>query len=158
MKQLVEALVNYFLQIIKHVNIVAQFLFNTIRWAYSVYPFIRIRTITMFASMFLLLCLSPRVLLIPSFYRPSRFKKIGSVYFRRYHWFYLIFMAFGLQSVLTQFPVEFLRFVERSLFVISGLKLCCKYFYFKWSCRTDHYSQDGFLLQWLNPKAWLACV
>ena len=34
----------------------------------------------------------------------------------------LIFMAFGLQSVLTQFPVvlKFLQFVERSLFAISA--------------------------------------
>lgn len=84
----------------------------------------------------------------------------------------LIFMAFGLQSLLTQFPV-----VLKILAVCGTLFVC--YIGIKIILSAANISissvpveqmiipnfKDGFLLQWLNPKlqwlnpkAWLACV
>ncbi|MBO9528609.1 LysE family translocator [Acinetobacter oleivorans] len=77
----------------------------------------------------------------------------------------LIFMAFGLQSLLTQFPV-----VLKILAICGTLFVC--YIGIKIILSAANISisnapvdqiiipnfKDGFLLQWLNPKAWLACV
>ena len=74
-------------------------------------------------------------------------------------------MAFGLQSLLTQFPV-----VLKILAVCGTLFVC--YIGIKIILSAANISissvpveqmiipnfKDGFLLQWLNPKAWLACV
>lgn len=77
----------------------------------------------------------------------------------------LIFMAFGLQSVLTQFPVVLknscsmwnaLCLLYRHKIILSAANISIS------SAPVEHMLipnfKDGFLLQWLNPKAWLACV
>lgn len=58
----------------------------------------------------------------------------------------LIFMAFGLQSVLNQFPVVLkILAVCGTLFVcyigIKNYSFCCQYFNFKCTCRAHAYSQ-----------------
>ncbi|EJD6087986.1 LysE family translocator [Acinetobacter baumannii] len=73
----------------------------------------------------------------------------------------LIFMAFGLQSVLTQFPVVLkILAVCGTLFVCYiGIKIILSAANISISSApVGHMLKDGFLLQWLNPKAWLACV
>ncbi len=74
-------------------------------------------------------------------------------------------MAFGLQSVLTQFPVVLkILAICGTLFVCYiGIKIILSAANI--SISSDPVEQiiipnfkDGFLLQWLNPKAWLACV
>ncbi|WP_143233645.1 LysE family translocator, partial [Acinetobacter baumannii] len=77
----------------------------------------------------------------------------------------LIFMAFGLQSVLTQFPVVLkILAVCGTLFVCYiGIKIILSAANISISSAPVGHMlipnfKDGFLLQWLNPKAWLACV
>ncbi|MDB9689929.1 LysE family translocator, partial [Acinetobacter baumannii] len=77
----------------------------------------------------------------------------------------LIFMAFGLQSVLTQFPVVLkILAVCGTLFVCYiGIKIILSAANISISSAPVEHMlipnfKDGFLLQWLNPKAWLACV
>lgn len=58
----------------------------------------------------------------------------------------LIFMAFGLQSVLTQFPfVLKILAVCGTLFCLlyrhKNYSFCCQYFNFKCTCRAHAYSQ-----------------
>ncbi len=77
----------------------------------------------------------------------------------------LIFMAFGLQSVLTQFPVVLkILAVCGTLFVCYiGIKIILSAANISISSAPVEHMlipnfKDGFLLQWLNLKAWLACV
>lgn len=77
----------------------------------------------------------------------------------------LIFIGFGLHSVLTDYPM-----VLKGLAVLGSLFVCYIGFKIMLSAtaasmshppldqvRIPHFN-DGFLLQWLNPKAWLSCV
>ena len=125
----------------------------------------------MFASMFLFFCnvdytrSGQYSYFIDQF--KSWFKKITSLHFRCHHWLYLTFDFYGLwpskciksiSSCLknTCSLWNALCLLYRHKIILSAANISIS------SAPVEHMLipnfKDGFLLQWLNPKAWLACV
>lgn len=74
----------------------------------------------------------------------------------------LVFIAFGFSKIIEQFPIflTYLAFFGSSFIIYMGYKIITS----KVSLEIDNRLKkvpkfyEGFLLQWLNPKAWVACV
>ncbi|TQV84978.1 LysE family translocator [Aliikangiella coralliicola] len=72
----------------------------------------------------------------------------------------LLFIGFGLYQVVTNYPA-FLKYlaVAGSAFIIYiGYKIASSLPDLKVSEQNVPKFYEGFLLQWMNPKAWIACV
>lgn len=72
----------------------------------------------------------------------------------------LLFIGFGFFQVTQNYPAFFtVLAVAGALFIINmGYKLAISKPEFKLSYNKIPKFYEGFLLQWLNPKAWIACV
>lgn len=73
----------------------------------------------------------------------------------------LIFVGFGFSKIINAYPIIFklLEFVGSTFIIYVGYKILSS----KPEIEVNHNSSipnfiDGFLLQWLNPKAWIACA
>ena len=72
----------------------------------------------------------------------------------------LLFIGFGLYQVVNNYPA-FLKYlaVAGSAFIIYiGYKIASSLPDLKVSEQNVPKFYEGFLLQWMNPKAWIACV
>lgn len=78
--------------------------------------------------------------------------------------FLLIFIGFGFAQIINAHPLLFrILEISGSLFIIYiGYKILSSKPEIKVSTQTNLDSPpnfiDGWLLQWLNPKAWIACT
>lgn len=75
----------------------------------------------------------------------------------------LIFIGFGLHSVFISYPFLLKILAILGAFFVSYIGYKIMFSYAKVSIEDNGKInipgfRDGFLLQWLNPKAWLACI
>jgi threonine/homoserine/homoserine lactone efflux protein len=75
--------------------------------------------------------------------------------------FLLIVIALGLKTFLDEYPLflEYLGYIGSFLIIYMGYKIASS----KPSLEFENSMKklkfyEGFLLQWLNPKAWAACI
>lgn len=73
----------------------------------------------------------------------------------------LISVGFGFSKIINAYPIIFklLEFLGSAFIIYIGYKILSS----KPEIEVNHNSSipnfiDGFLLQWLNPKAWIACA
>lgn len=73
----------------------------------------------------------------------------------------LTFVGFGFSKIINAYPIifKFLEFFGSAFIIYIGYKILSS----KSEIEVNHNSSipnfiDGFLLQWLNPKAWIACA
>lgn len=73
----------------------------------------------------------------------------------------LIFVGFGFSKVINNYPIAFIamEFLGSAFIIYIGYKILSS----KPKIEVNQNSsvpnfKDGFLLQWLNPKAWIACA
>ena len=74
----------------------------------------------------------------------------------------LVLIGFGLMNILDMYPylLTYLEIAGATFIIYMGYKITTS----ASSLSTKNYNKktlkfyEGFLLQWLNPKAWIACV
>lgn len=73
----------------------------------------------------------------------------------------LIFIALGLKSFLDEYPLflEYLGYLGSFFIIYMGYKIASSKPDLESANNTKELKfYEGFLLQWLNPKAWAACI
>lgn len=74
----------------------------------------------------------------------------------------LVLIGFGLMNILKQYPslLKYLEIAGATFIIYMGYKIATSTL----NLSTKNYNKktlkfyEGFFLQWLNPKAWIACV
>ena len=73
----------------------------------------------------------------------------------------LVFIAFGFSTVLLDYPLflDYLSVFGAIFIIYMGYKIASSSTNIKLEINNTNLKfYEGFLLQWLNPKAWVACV
>lgn len=74
--------------------------------------------------------------------------------------FLLLFIGFGFSQFIKAYPFfqNYLAIVGSLYIIYLGYKIACSKSKLKESKNDVLKFYQGFLLQWINPKAWIACV
>ncbi|CAM3148113.1 transporter [Legionella steigerwaltii] len=72
----------------------------------------------------------------------------------------LLFIGFGLSQFISAYPffLTYLAFAGSSYIVYMGYKIAASKPELEATKKDNPKFYEGFLLQWINPKAWVACV